>query len=925
MALDRNLVFKAMTRPAMVMGVPLAPLFIAISLCILFGTYTKIYYALVFIPIYLVLRLLTKMDEQIFQLIGLKRFLLPKKMRASKFKKFFKGNFYTYQNHSKSMVNLPKNRKKEIAMLDLDKAITLEEIIPYSSHIEESIIFTKDGNFISTWEIEGISYETRDDADLDRFRNNLASMIRLFEQENVAFYVHNLRLPSDLNFSPEFNNQFAHEITQSYLSSFSNMDFMENHLYFSIVYLPNKGISNRLKSQKERYSEVEYHLKEFQEICEKVEANIKKFGITKLQTYEENNTVFSTQLEFYNFLLTGNHQKVAVLEAPIYSYLGNIDAVFGKDTASIECNGKRTFVKGIEIKDWVQFTTSGFLDNLMKLNCRYVISQSFASSQKTTSRTLIDRKLKQLRSTDDDSVSQQESLVLAKDALSSGHISFGEHHFTLFLYADSLEEINKTSNRVIANLSDLGFLTTFSKIALDEAYFSQLPGNLKFRPRVALISSDNFADLNSLHNNPVGKAFDNCWGNAVTLFKTSNNTPFYFNFHQTRIGRKDLGEAHLGHTLVLGKSGTGKTVLCSFLLTQVMAFENENTFPDYSNNKKFLAVYLDKDHGARANIKALGGIYNELKNGESTGFNPFSLENNSNNIDFLNQLVSILATQDGNRLSTKDKETIDFAVKAVLDLPKESRKYGITRLLENIQDDIDDENSLKSRLRIWQQDGAYGWVFDNESDTLSFDLSSVYGFDGTEILDNKLIVEPLAFYFLHRISMVLDGRRMLLFLDEFWKWIGGDSFKSFIYDGLKTFRKRNGSLIMITQSPSEILNSDVASAIVEQVETSIFLPNSNAKYDEYSVLNISDKEFNHITDLADDSRIFLIKKGNDNEGDGRGNTVLIKLDLSALSKAELSILSSSSDTNELLTRIINEVGEDPKNWVPIFKERLNEI
>lgn len=925
MALDKNLLFKAMTRPAMVMGVPLAPLFIAISLCILFGTYTKIYYALIFIPVYLVLRILTKMDEQIFQLIGLRRFLFSKRMKAGKFKHFFKGTFYTYQNHSKSMATLPKNRKKEIAMLDLEKAITLEEIIPYSSHINESVIFTKDGSFVSTWEVEGISYETRDDEDLDRFRNNLASMIRLFEQENIAFYVHNLRLPSELEFAPEFNNDFAHEITQNYLNSFKDTDFMENRLYLSVVYLPHKGISSRLKSQKEKFSEVEYNLKEFKELCEKVEANIRKFGITKLQTYEKNDTVFSEQLEFYNFLLTGNYQKIAVLEAPIYTYIGNIDAVFGKDTASIECNGKRTFVKGIEIKDWVQFTSSGFLDNLMSLNCRYVITQSYSSTQKANSRSLLDRKLKQLRSTDDDSVSQQKALSVAKDALSSGHISFGEHHFTLFIYADSLEEINKSANRVVAHLSDLGFLTTFSKIALDEAYFAQLPANLKFRPRVSLISSDNFADLNSLHNNPIGKATNNCWGNAVTLFKTSNNTPFYFNFHQTRVGRDDLGEAHLGHTLVLGKSGTGKTVLCSFLLTQAMAFANEKTFPDYSNNKKFLAIYLDKDHGAKANIKALGGIYNELKNGESTGFNPFALENNSNNIDFLNQLISILATQNGNKLSTKDKETIDFAVRAVLDLPAESRVYGITRLLENIQEDHNDENSLKSRLKIWRQDGAYGWVFDNEHDSLSFDLSSVYGFDGTEILDNALIVEPLAFYFLHRINMVLDGRRMLLFLDEFWKWIGGDSFKTFIYDGLKTFRKRNGSLIMITQSPSEILKSDVASAIIEQVETSIYLPNSRANSEEYSVLNISNKEFLHITEMADDSRMFLVKKGNDNEGDGRGNTVLIKLDLSALSKAELSILSSSSDTNELLTRVIDEVGDDPKNWIPIFKEKLNEI
>ena len=918
-SLDKNLVFKAMTRPAMVMGVPLMPLFIAGSFCMLLGTYTKIYYAVIFIPIYLVLRLMTKLDENVFQLYGIRRFLFGKRMKGAQYKTFFKGNYYTHQKFTKEQLKKSQNYKRDITMLDLEKAITLEEIIPFSSHIKEDIIITKSGSFISTWEVEGISYGTRDNESLDRFKDNFALTIRQLEQENIAIYVHNVRLPSELNFHPKFDNDFAKEINDTYLQSFSNHDFMENKLFVTIVNVPAKGLK-QLKSQKEKVSDLEYNLNNFREISDRFEANIRKFGIIKLSTYEEDEIVFSKQLEFYNFLMTNNYQKIRLLDAPIYSYLGNVDIVFGKDTGSIECNDKRTFFRGIEIKDWAQFTSSGFLDALMSLNCRYVMTQSFASIQKTEAKTLLDRKIKQLRSSNDDSISQQDDLIIAKDALTSGDISFGEHHFTVFLYTDTLEDLKKVSNSVIAHLSDLGFLTTFSNIALDEGYFAQLPANLKFRPRVALISSDNFADLNSLHNNPIGKATKNCWGNAVSLFKTVNNTPFYFNFHQTKVGRNDLGEAFLGHTLVLGKSGTGKTVLVSFLLNQAMAFREESSFPVYSTNKKFLAVYLDKDYAAEANVKALGGIYNRLENGKSTGFNPFALDNCAESRSFLNQLVTILATHDGSKLSTKDREVIDFAVQAVLDFPLEHRKYGISRLLENIQQEVGNDNSLKNRLKIWQKGEMYGWVFDNEEDTLSFDQSSIYGFDGTEILDHKEIVEPLAFYLLHRIQMVLDGRRMLLILDEFWKWLNGESFKDFVYNGLKTFRKLNGSLVMITQSPNEILKSDVSSAIVEQVETSIYLPNSKASYEDYQKFNTSYKEFKIIKDLADDSRMFLIKKGNDSEGDARGNTVLVKLDLSALSKADLSILSSTPETIAVLDQIIEEVGNNPADWIPAFRK-----
>src|SRR5699024_6502889 len=235
----------------------------------------------------------------------------------------------------------------------------------------------------------------------------------------------------------------------------------------------------------------------------------------------------------------------------------------------------------------------------------------------------------------------------------------------------------KITNDAFSILENRGFIVSLSNIALDESYFSQLPTNFQFRPRVSLISSLNFAGLNSLHNNPIGKSSNNAWGNAVTVFKTDTDTPFYFNFHQAKMGRDDFGQTNLGHTMILGKSGTGKTVLSSFLLNQSMQYRLNKSFPKNSSNRKMTAIFLDKDYGAEIHIRALGGQYNRLKNGLATGFNPFMLENSPTNIEFLNQFVSILATSDGSKLSTADKEQINFAVKAVMSLSKDYRVYGI--------------------------------------------------------------------------------------------------------------------------------------------------------------------------------------------------------------------------------------------------------
>ena len=134
-------------------------------------------------------------------------------------------------------------------------------------------------------------------------------------------------------------------------------------------------------------------------------------------------------------------------------------------------------------------------------------------------------------------------------------------------------------------------------------------------------------------------------------------------------------------------------------------------------------------------------------------------------------------------------------------------------------------------------------------------------------------------------------------------------------------RKKNGFIVPITQSPDEIIKSKIARAIIEQVETFIFLPNSKADYHEYThEFKVSEKEYSIIRNLEDDSRMFLVKKGSEN--DSRGNTVVAKLDLSALDRGSMKVLSGSADNVAIIDTIVEEVGDNPQDWLPIFKEKM---
>ena len=142
-------------------------------------------------------------------------------------------------------------------------------------------------------------------------------------------------------------------------------------------------------------------------------------------------------------------------------------------------------------------------------------------------------------------------------------------------------------------------------------------------------------------------------------------------------------------------------------------------------------------------------------------------------------------------------------------------------------------NGLVVRLSHWAQGGQFGWVFDNAVDTFNPDTSSTFGIDGTEFLDDKDTCTPISFYLLYRVTQLLDGRRMVIFLDEFWKWLGDPAFKDFVYNKLKTIRKLNGLVVPATQSPDEVIKNEIARAVIEVSSTVFYLANPNAIYSDY--------------------------------------------------------------------------------------------
>src|SRR5205085_720487 len=208
---------------------------------------------------------------------------------------------------------------------------------------------------------------------------------------------------------------------------------------------------------------------------------------------------------------------------------------------------------------------------------------------------------------------------------------------------------------------------------------------------------------------------------------------------------------------------------------------------------------------------------------------------------------------------------------------------------------------LWARLRPWWGDGERAWLFDNREDKTDLTAESV-GFDMTQILDDAAVRTPAMMYLFHRVEERLDGSPAIIVVDEGWKALDDEVFVRRIKDWEKTIRKRNGIVGFATQSAQDALESKIASAIIEQAATQIFMANPKARSEDYvDGFGLTPHEYEIIRTLPDDAHCFLIKHGAD--------SVVVRLNLAG-EKDLLTILSGRERTVRILDDIRAESGDD---------------
>ena len=389
---------------------------------------------------------------------------------------------------------------------------------------------------------------------------------------------------------------------------------------------------------------------------------------------------------------------------------------------------------------------------------------------------------------------------------------------------------------------------------------------------------------------------------ALSLFVTSARSPYHFSLHASDPIDPDGGSRRdTGHTLICGPTGSGKTVFIGFLIAML-------------DRQGVTQVVFDKDRGLEILVRALGGEYLPLRNGVPTGFNPLQLPITPTNVEFLKAWLRNLSsgpTQTARAGAVREAADLDQALRGTLHLEPTARR--LSRLVEFL--DPTDPEGLHARLARWCEScrGEYAWVFDNTRDTVVSRLAgrSTIGFDVTDFLDHSLTRSPITLYLFHLVRQMLDGRRLVCWMDEFWRLLADPAFENFAKDGPKTWRKLNAVMCLATQSPSDVLDSPISRTLVEQTPTKVFFPSADASFQEYTQgLGLSEREFKLIKDeLESGSRMFLVKQAH--------HSVICQLDLKGF-ESELAVISGRASGIKRAHQLIASNGADPSAWLSQF-------
>jgi len=414
----------------------------------------------------------------------------------------------------------------------------------------------------------------------------------------------------------------------------------------------------------------------------------------------------------------------------------------------------------------------------------------------------------------------QEMVDDADEAIkevSSGLVAAGYYTSVVVLMDENREKLENASRQVEKAINRLGFAARIETINTMDAFFGSLPGHGVENVRRPLINTMNLADLLPTSSIWTGSENAPCpfyppQSPALMHCVTSGATPFRLNLHV-----RDLG-----HTLMFGPTGAGKSTHLAILAAQLRRYAGMSIFAfDKGLSMYPLAAAIN------ATTNGQSGLHFTVASDEETlAFCPLQfLDHKADRAWAMEWLDTILALN-GVDTTPSQRNEINHALNSM----QQSGARTLSEFTVTIQDE-----TIREALKQYTVDGSMGHLLDADKDGLA--LSDFTVFEIEELMDlGEKYALPVLLYLFRRIECALKGQPAVIILDEAWLMLGHPAFREKIREWLKVLRKANCLVLLATQSLSDAVGSGILDVLVESTASKIFLPNVYARDEETAAI-----------------------------------------------------------------------------------------
>lgn len=394
-------------------------------------------------------------------------------------------------------------------------------------------------------------------------------------------------------------------------------------------------------------------------------------------------------------------------------------------------------------------------------------------------------------------------------------VSFGYFTMTITVIDKDLKRIENNVNKIEEIINAMQFTTITETYNAVDAWFGSLPG-CGSNQRTPFMHTLNLAQMFPLSSSWTGADCNKHWGGPPLLFaQTVDGTHFRLDLHNS---------GDVGHSFVLGPTGSGKSALMCQMDLQVGKYPNTQV------------IVIDSGGSARANAAGLGGVFYDLgQEGTNVSFQPLANIDDENEIRWAFEWVCFIFENEMKiSPSPIQQEVIYEALKSVAASPMDERTMTQLYIYAS-SSDIEVAQALKN----YTIDGPHGKMFGGNKETLVYNRYTVFEME-TLMENKKSVVEPTLMYIFHRIDQYFTpGKRSILRLDEAWKYIKNDNFRDKIEQWLRELRKRFVDVIFGSQSLAELSGSSFGQLLVESCPNKIFLPNPEASQEQIKPLYLN--------------------------------------------------------------------------------------